>query len=84
VAIGGLGLNAAAISRKMKGLAVAEWMKTDLALAGIACCLYLMDGLPAVTWKRFGYWLLAGFVIYFFYGWKHSKLGRAQARGDAS
>jgi APA family basic amino acid/polyamine antiporter len=76
VAILGLGFNVAGAIRKIRGVAVAEWMKTDLALAGIACCLYLMDGLPAITWKRFGVWLLTGFVIYFFYGWSHSKLNR--------
>jgi len=80
VAIAGLAFNAAAALRKMRGVAVAEWMKTDLALAGIACCLYLMDGLPAVTWKRFGVWLLLGFFIYFMYGWSHSKLGRRNAQ----
>jgi hypothetical protein len=83
VAILGLGFNVAGALRKIRGVAVAEWMKTDLALAGIACCLYLMDGLPAITWKRFGVWLLTGFVIYFFYGWSHSKLNRT-ARADPS
>ncbi len=77
VALAGLWLNAAALRQKIRGEQVATWLKTDLALAGIASCLYLMDGLPGVTWRRFGWWLLTGFVIYFFYGWSHSRLGRA-------
>jgi APA family basic amino acid/polyamine antiporter len=33
-----------------------------------------MAGLPAVTWMRFGIWLLAGLVIYFLYGARRSRL----------
>jgi APA family basic amino acid/polyamine antiporter len=33
-----------------------------------------MYSLPAITWIRFGIWLLAGLVIYFAYGIRHSKL----------
>src|SRR5882724_4321785 len=79
VAVTGLSFNFAAAMRKMRGVQVAEWMKTDLALAGIACCLYLMDGLPWITWRRFAIWLLIGFVIYFFYGFQHSKLSKGRA-----
>jgi basic amino acid/polyamine antiporter, APA family len=43
-------------------------------LISIAACLYLMTQLPGVTWKRFGYWLLLGLVIYFLYGIRHSRL----------
>jgi basic amino acid/polyamine antiporter, APA family len=45
-------------------------------IAGILSCVYLMTSLPAVTWKRFGYWLLAGLVIYCFYGFRRSRLLR--------
>ena len=55
----------------------AEWMKTDLALAGVGTCFYLMDGLPWVTWERFGVWLLIGLVFYFLYGFWKSKLAVA-------
>jgi APA family basic amino acid/polyamine antiporter len=44
-------------------------------LISVAACVYLMSQLPSVTWKRFGYWLLAGLVIYFFYSQRHSRLG---------
>jgi len=43
-------------------------------LLGIASCIYLMLGLPWVTWFRFGIWLLLGAAIYFFYGFRKSKL----------
>ncbi len=46
-------------------------------LAGIASCLYLMAGLPRVTWIRFGLWLGAGLVLYFVYGyWRSALRGR--------
>ena len=41
---------------------------------GIISCLYLMTGLPVVTWYRFGIWLLVGMVIYFMYGFKRSHI----------
>jgi basic amino acid/polyamine antiporter, APA family len=43
-------------------------------LLGIASCVYLMAGLPAVTWERFGLWLAVGLVIYFSYGYRRSRL----------
>lgn len=46
-------------------------------LLGMAMCFYLMLGLPWVTWVRFGAWLLAGLVLYFSYGYWHSKLRRS-------
>jgi APA family basic amino acid/polyamine antiporter len=50
-------------------------------LLGIACCIYLMAGLPWVTWVRFGVWLLVGIAIYVLYGFKRSRLGRSGAVG---
>ena len=43
-------------------------------LAGIGCCIYLMAGLPVVTWIRFGIWLVIGAVIYIFYSQRKSRL----------
>jgi len=45
-------------------------------ILGILMCLYLMLGLPLITWIRFGIWLLAGLVLYFSYGFWKSKLRR--------
>jgi APA family basic amino acid/polyamine antiporter len=41
---------------------------------GILSCGALMTFLPAVTWMRFGIWILIGVVIYFVYSMHHSKL----------
>ena len=46
-------------------------------LAGIAICIYLMTGLPLATWLRFGAWLLLGLAVYFFYGYRRSRLAKA-------
>ena len=43
---------------------------------GALSCLYLMLGLPWVTWIRFGLWLVVGLVVYFLYGRRRSKLAR--------
>lgn len=49
-------------------------------LLGIAMCIYLMVGLPWITWIRFGVWLLVGLAVYFAYGFKNSRLrGRLSA-----
>jgi APA family basic amino acid/polyamine antiporter len=43
-------------------------------LLGIAMCVYLMLGLPTITWIRFGLWLVVGLVLYFSYGFWKSHL----------
>ena len=43
---------------------------------GVVACVYLMLGLPWITWVRFALWLLAGMVVYFFYGFRRSRLLR--------
>ncbi len=45
-------------------------------LLGITMCIYLMLGLPTITWIRFGVWLGIGLLLYFSYGFWHSKLKR--------
>jgi basic amino acid/polyamine antiporter, APA family len=38
-------------------------------------CFYLMLNLKGETWERFGIWMVVGFVVYFLYGRKHSRVG---------
>ncbi len=45
-----------------------------LAPAGVVACLFVMKGLPVQAWERFGIWLVIGLVIYFSYGYHHSRL----------
>jgi basic amino acid/polyamine antiporter, APA family len=33
-----------------------------------------MTGLPLTAWYRFGIWMALGAVVYFLYGYGHSKL----------
>ncbi len=48
---------------------------------GAAACLWVMIGLPWETWVRLLVWLAAGFVIYFTYGRRKSKLASPPSRG---
>jgi APA family basic amino acid/polyamine antiporter len=50
-----------------------------LPIASIAACAWLMLNLSALTWVRFGVWLVVGTAIYAGYGYSHSVQGRRQA-----
>jgi len=43
-------------------------------LLGIAMCMFLMAGLPLLTWVRFALWLALGLAVYFLYGRHQSRL----------
>jgi APA family basic amino acid/polyamine antiporter len=45
-----------------------------IPLLGVAACIFLMTGLPGITWIRFILWLLAGLLVYFTYGIRHSRI----------
>ncbi|HEU4763556.1 MAG TPA: amino acid permease [Gemmatimonadales bacterium] len=48
-------------------------------ILGVLSCLGLMATLPMDTWLRLIVWMAIGFVIYFSYGRKHSKLQQERA-----
>jgi APA family basic amino acid/polyamine antiporter len=50
-----------------------------LAPAGILVNLLMMLFLPVMTWLRLVGWLVVGLCIYFFYGRRHSELGKELA-----
>lgn len=43
-------------------------------ILGVVACLAMMLGLPLDTWARLVIWMAIGFIIYFAYSKKHSKL----------
>ena len=45
-----------------------------IPLLGVASCVFLMTGLPGVTWVRFVVWLIVGLLVYFFYSINHSVI----------
>jgi APA family basic amino acid/polyamine antiporter len=47
-----------------------------VTLLGAGACIYIMFGLPARAWERFGIWMLIGIALYFVYGYRHSTLRR--------
>jgi APA family basic amino acid/polyamine antiporter len=47
-----------------------------VSIAGALACLYVMIGLPVRAWERFAIWMAVGLLLYFVYGYKHSKLRR--------
>jgi len=54
-----------------------------LPVLGIAICLILMFNLPAKTWILFGVWMAIGLVIYFLYGYGHSRLRNPESTPTA-
>ncbi|MEA2266814.1 MAG: basic amino acid/polyamine antiporter, family [Solirubrobacteraceae bacterium] len=46
-------------------------------ILSVLASVYLMLNLPAATWLRFFVWMVVGLVVYFAYGARHSRVGRA-------
>jgi APA family basic amino acid/polyamine antiporter len=49
-----------------------------IPVLGLLSCFYLMAELTYDSWIRFLAWLVIGLVIYFFYGYRNSAIGKAQ------
>lgn len=47
-----------------------------IPVLGLISCLYMMCELGISNWIGFGIWLIVGLVVYFLYGYRHSKLGQ--------
>jgi APA family basic amino acid/polyamine antiporter len=45
-----------------------------VCLLSAAGCVFIMQGLPGTAWVRFGAWLVIGLIVYFAYGYRHSRL----------
>jgi len=54
-----------------------------VGIGGAAACVFVMRGLPAQAWTRFGLWLAIGLGLYAAYGMKHSKLRQASREATA-
>jgi len=48
-------------------------------ILGILSCFAMMVSLDGETWARLLVWLVIGFVIYFAWSRRHSRVGRAEA-----
>ena len=51
---------------------IREW--SLIPVLGLIVNFYLMTELGLTNWLRFGIWLLTGLIIYFSFGYKHSRL----------
>lgn len=49
-----------------------------IPVLGLLSCLYMMCELGISNWIGFGIWLLIGLVVYFLYGYRHSKLNQKE------
>ncbi len=58
------------------GLSMFTWLRrwSLIPVLGVITNLYLIAGIGHLNWLRFGVWCLVGLVVYFFYGYSHSRL----------
>jgi APA family basic amino acid/polyamine antiporter len=54
------------------------WVPVVPVLSVIAC-LFVMINLPVETWLRFVAWMVIGIIVYAGYGYRHSRVRRAEA-----
>ena len=50
---------------------------TLIPVLGTLCCLYLMITIPPKSWLVFFGWMALGLLVYFAYGYKHSRLKKS-------
>ncbi len=55
-----------------------------VSIAAAGMCVFVMVGLPAVAWARFGGWLALGLLLYATYGYRRSALRRPAGTGPAT
>ena len=55
---------------------------TLVATLSVLLCVYLMLNLTGDTWIRFLVWMALGFVVYFVYGYRNSRLGKREAAAE--
>ncbi len=57
-------------------LSMFTWLRrwSLIPVLGVITNLYLIAGIGHLNWLRFGVWCLVGLVVYFFYGYRHSRL----------
>jgi amino acid transporter len=53
-----------------------------IPVLGLTSCFYLMAQESHTNWYRFLIWLVIGLVIYFTYGYRHSKLAQQHKNGE--
>ena len=58
------------------GAAVPRARGAALPILSVLASGWLMLNLQTSTWIRFGVWMLIGFVVYFGYSMRHSRVGR--------
>ncbi|MFG1683173.1 amino acid permease [Nonomuraea sp. NPDC049269] len=52
-----------------------------LPILSVLACVYLMLNLPVETWLRFVIWMIIGAVLYFVYGYRHSRVEAPSPKG---
>jgi APA family basic amino acid/polyamine antiporter len=55
-----------------------------VGIVGALLCVFVMRGLPALAWVRFGWWLAIGLALYFAYGYRNSTLRRGTGPVEAA
>ena len=54
-----------------------------IPVLGLLTNLYLMSELGVTNWFRFGIWLVVGLLIYFSYGFRHSRINETNENSTA-